>query len=489
VTPSRPPVRAHLGHGVVYLVIIGSAVLALVLLLPIGAGLSPAPDAGDLAAAPSPTAVAASAAGLQGSALVSRLFLAVAVIILVARLVGSLFARIHQPRVVGEIVAGIVLGPSLLGLFVPSAAAFLFAPEVTSVLKTMAQFGLVFFMFLVGLRLDLGEVGRSGRTAVFVSHVSIVVPFILGVAGALVIYPRVGHGNFTAFALFLGAAMAITAFPVLARILTDTGLDGTRLGALAITCAAVDDLTAWCILSVVVAIARSAGPADVVRTVGLTTVFLAAMILVVRPIIARLLEGRLRRGHLDPSMLAVLLACLFLSAWTAEEIGIHAVFGAFLMGAILPRTGGLAPAVIGKLDDATTLFLLPLFFAVVGLATRITVLERGALWTVLILVLAIAITGKLVGSSLAGLACGLDRRDALGLGVLMNARGVTEIVILTIGLEIGVITPALFTIMVLMALVTTFMATPLLALILPDEVQWREPVGPVLPDRPVVARH
>ncbi len=404
---------------------------------------------------------------LAGGELLARLLLAVAVIILAARLLGSLFARINQPRVIGEIVAGILLGPSLLGVVFPEVTLFLFPASVTGVLGTFAQFGLIFFMFLIGLELDHAMIRGSGHTAVMISHYSIVVPFTLGLAAALVVYPMVGSGDFTGFALFMGASMAITAFPVLARILTDTGLHRTRIGALAITCAAVDDVTAWCILAVVVAIVNAAAVTDAVVTVVLAMAFVTVMVMVVRPLAARVLAVHERRDRLGPAVMSALIVGLFLSAWATEAIGIHAIFGAFMFGAILPRSRTIVAHISERLEDLTVLFLLPVFFAVVGLSTQIGLVSGAQMWALAGLIIAIAITGKIGGSVIAGLAAGETFRTSSIIGVLMNARGITEIVILTIGRSLGVISPALFTIMVLMALVTTFMTTPLLSWLYP----------------------
>ena len=412
---------------------------------------------------------------LTGSELTGRILLAVAVVILASRAVGSLFSRIRQPRVVGEIVAGILLGPSLLGLILPEVTGYLFPPEVVAILGVVAQFGLIFFMFLIGLELDLTLVARSGRVAVLVSHVSIVFPFVLGLVAALVVYPLLGNGDFAGFALFLGAALAITAFPVLARILTDTGLHRTRLGALAITCAAIDDVTAWCLLAVVVAVVKSSGALDVVATIGLSLVFVIGMILVVRPLLARLARSSGTWSRLHPPVMAALFAGLFLAAWATEEIGIHAIFGAFLLGAVMPRSQGLVAKVAERMEDVTVLFLLPVFFVVVGLSTRIGLLDQAVLWEVALLILVVAVVGKWAGSMLAARACGQGWRDATALGALMNTRGLTEIVILTIGASLGVVSPALFTIMVVMALVTTLMATPLLSVIYPRRLVDRDP--------------
>jgi Kef-type K+ transport system membrane component KefB/nucleotide-binding universal stress UspA family protein len=408
--------------------------------------------------------------GLEAAEILARVLLAVAVIIVAARALGTFFRLINQPRVIGEIVAGILLGPSLLGLVFPEVTSFLFPSEVIHVLQILAQFGLIFFMFLIGAELDHKMIRGSGHTALLVSHYSIVIPFTLGLAAALLIFPVVGSGSFTGFALFMGAAMAITAFPVLARILTDTGLHRTRIGALAITCAAVDDVTAWCILAVVVAIVKSTGPVDAIQTVLLALGFVGLMIFVVRPLIARVASVKPDRGRIGATVMSGLLVALFLSAWATEAIGIHAIFGAFMFGAVLPRSHSIASQITERLEDVTVLFLLPVFFAVVGLSTQIGLVSGSELWLLTGLIVAIAIVGKIGGSVIAGLAAGETFRSSTVLGVLMNARGITEIVILTIGRSPGVISPALFTMMVLMALITTFMTTPLLTLLYPRDM-------------------
>ncbi len=410
----------------------------------------------------------------KGAKLISRMLLAVAVVVAAARLVGALFTRLRQPQVIGEIVAGILLGPSLLGLVAPAAVDYLFPPAVVDVMSVMAQFGLVLFMFLIGLELDHSLLRGSGHTAVFVSHVSILAPLVMGAGLAYWMFPLVGSGRFAGFALFVGAAMAITAFPVLARILTDSGLANSRLGALAITCAAVDDVTAWCVLAVVVAIAKAGGIGEALFTIGLAVVFIALMILVVRPLLQRLEWAHARRGRLGAHLTAAILVGLFASAWATEMIGIHAIFGAFLAGAVLPRSGPLAKALTERLEDLTLLFLLPIFFAVVGLSTSIGLLDQPIHWAIAGAVFATAVLGKWAAGSVAARVAGEPWQISNALGILMNTRGLAEIVILTVGRELGLITPALFAAMVLMALGTTFMTTPLLRLFYkPEEVPIR----------------
>lgn len=388
-----------------------------------------------------------------------RILLAMAVVIAASRLAGWAVAKVGQPRVHGEILAGILLGPSLLGVVWPDALDYLFPGQVIGGLKVIAQLGLVLFMFLIGLELDLDKLRGHGHRAVVISNASIIAPLALGVALGLWLYPRLGGGvDRAGFALFVGAAMAVTAFPVLARVLQETGLTDTRIGVLAITCAAVDDVTAWCVLAVVVAVVESTGAGDTLTIVALSLAFLAAAVFVVRPLLARL----------DRVPLWAAVSMALLGAWITEGIGIHAIFGAFMAGAVMPRNEWVQKQIAERLSIPTLTFLLPVFFVVVGVATRIDLLDSWYLWGVTGLVTLTAIAGKWGGSMLAARAVGETWSDATAIGILMNTRGLTELVILTVGLELGVIGPSLFTAMVLMALVTTLMATPLLALVSPD---------------------
>jgi Kef-type K+ transport system membrane component KefB len=399
-----------------------------------------------------------------------RVLLAVAVVIVVSRATGWALAKLGQPRVIGEILAGIVLGPSVVGALWPGAVEYVFPAEIIGALKILAQLGLVLFMFLIGLELDLPELRGQGHKAVLISHTSIILPMALGALLGLWLYPRLGDGvDRPGFVLFLGTAMAITAFPVLARILQETGLYRSRIGVLTITCAAVDDVTAWCVLAMVVATVKSSGFGETALTIGLSLLFLLVMVKVVKPLLAR--------SPVLPVWVAVALAlgC----AWITEEIGIHAIFGGFMAGAVMPRRPDVRAEIQEKLETATLTLLLPVFFVVVGLATRVGLLDTAYLWGVTLLVIATAIAGKLGGSLLAARVTGESWRDATTIGVLMNTRGLTELVILSVGLELGVINGTVFTIMVLMALVTTVMATPVLALIRPGHApeDEREPVG------------
>ena len=405
-----------------------------------------------------------------------RLLLAVALVVSAARVVGALFRRIGQPQVMGEIVAGIVLGPSVLGALWPASQQHLFSPQVLPFIDVLAQVGLIFFMFLIGVELDVRLIRGRGQAAALVSHVSIVVPFVSGIAVAYGIFTCLGSptGRFTPFALFLGASMSITAFPVLARILTERGLHRTRLGTVTITCAAVDDVTAWCLLAVVVAIASASGVGSALTTIALAAAFITFMIVVVRPIVGGLERYFDDHERLSGTMLALLLVGLLLSALATDRIGIHAIFGAFLFGAIMPHHSTFISELTNKLEDFAVVFLLPLFFAFSGLRTEIGQLGADpGLWLICAVITLVAIGGKWGGSTVAARVVGLSWRESLGLGILMNCRGLTELVILNIGLDLGVIPPTLFAMLVIMALVTTFMTTPILAAIYPREEQAR----------------
>ena len=404
-----------------------------------------------------------------------RLLLATAVIIVVARLFGLLARQVGQPEVVGEIIAGIMLGPSALGAVWPDATAWLFPDAVMPYLDVLANVGLIFFMFLVGLELDVRLLRGRGHAAVWVSQASIIAPFVSGVALALVLFPILGspQGSFTSFALFLGASMSVTAFPVLARILTERGLYRTKLGAVTLTCAAVDDVTAWCILAVVVTVVRATGASGVLVTIGLSLAFIAAMLLVVRPLLDRLAVYHEERGRLSALALAGIFVGIIVSALITDRIGIHVIFGAFLAGVVMPHRPAFVEEITEKLHDFSVLFLLPIFFAFSGIRTDIGRIGSPGMWLLTGLVLLVAAIGKWGGSTLAARLVRLEWREASALGVLMNCRGLTELIILNIGLELGVLPPTLFAMLVIMAVATTVMTEPLLALHYPRDLQRR----------------
>jgi Kef-type K+ transport system membrane component KefB/nucleotide-binding universal stress UspA family protein len=385
-------------------------------------------------------------------------------IIGLSRLLGLLFRRLNQPLVVGEIVAGILLGPSLLGLISPATAASLFPAETIPYLNVLSQIGLIFFMFLIGLELNPKSLQGQLQRAVMVSHMSIVTPFILGALLSLLLYPLLSSNSvsFTAFALFLGSAMSITAFPVLARIITENNLQGSRLGTLALTCAAVDDVTAWCLLAVAIAVTRTNSMVEALPTLGWAVGFIALMLTAGRWFLERLAKSYARSGSLSQFTLAGIYMGVVASAVVTEVIGIHFIFGAFLMGVAMPKNAQLTRELAQKTEDFVLTFLLPVFFAYSGLRTEIGLLNQPILWLLCGLVLLVAISGKFIGTFFAARLTGLPRRDAAALGWLMNTRGLTELIVLNIGLSLGVISPLMFTMLVIMALVTTFMTSPLL---------------------------
>ncbi len=396
--------------------------------------------------------------------IVVTILIEVLVVIGLSRLVGWAFRSIDQPLVIGEIVAGIALGPSFLGWLAPDLATRLFPAATIPSLNVLSQIGLIFFMFLIGLELDPKYLRGNIKTAVVISGVSILVPFSLAGVLAVFIYPVLSQASvsFIAFALFLGAAMSITAFPVLARIITENNLQNTRLGTLALTCAAVDDVTAWCLLALAIAVTRTNNITEAIPTIISALLYIGAMLTVGRWLLQILSSYYDRAGKLSQLMLAVIYMSVVLSALITEAIGIHLIFGAFLLGAAMPKKPRLVREIAQKTEDFVLIFLLPIFFAYSGLKTQIGLLNTPELWLLCLAILGVAIVGKYVGTYYAARSCQIDRQEASALGWLMNTRGLTELIVLNIGLELGVISPILFTMLVIMALITTFMTSPLL---------------------------
>lgn len=407
------------------------------------------------------------------------LFVQVGLILALSRLVGMLFARLGQPQVMGEMIAGIILGPSLLGWVAPGLWLQIFPPATHSYLAILSQVGVVFFLFLVGLDLDPGLIRSLGRTAASVSYISILAPFLLGAGLSLYLYPRFFNDSpqmpFRSVALFMGAAVSITAFPVLARILIEHNLHKTKIGAIAIASAAVNDALAWCILAIVVAIAKYQGPIQALWTAGMSGIYVGAMFLLVRPLLGRLEVVYERQGRLSQNLVAVIFLLILVSAFTTQAIGIHALFGAFLMGCIMPKGSQFVRHLSEKLEDYTVVFLLPIFFAYTGLNTQIGLLGSPQLWMATLLIIVVACAGKFGGAMLAARFGGLSWRESSAIGILLNTRGLMELVILSVGRELHVITDAVYAMMVIMALVTTALTTPILRLVYPSKLLSREP--------------
>jgi Kef-type K+ transport system membrane component KefB len=386
------------------------------------------------------------------------LLLQIVVIVSAAKAFGYLIQKVGQPAVVGEMVAGVLLGPMFFGSWFPEVSGLLFPEASLSHIQYLSQLGLVLFMFTIGLDMDLNGLKKSSYQAVFISHASIVLPFALGVFLSFYLFEQFAPAgvSFLSFSLFMGVAMSITAFPVLARIVKERGLSQTFLGKMAITCAAVDDVTAWCILAGVVAVARAGSSLSVGYILLGTLVYVFLMFKVVRPF----LEEKCKNQGSLPLTLVFLL--LLVSALVAELIGIHALFGAFLAGIILPEKSSLRKTLMQKVEDLTVILLLPLFFAYSGLRLSLESEGWGMLWVPCVFIILAAVSGKFLGSSLAAKFSGLDWRTSLSLGTLMNTRGLMELVVLNIGLDLGVISHDIYAMMFFMAIFTTFMTGPVL---------------------------
>jgi Kef-type K+ transport system membrane component KefB len=450
----------------------------------------------------------------------TRLFVQLILIVLAARVCGSLMRKAGQPAVIGEMIAGILLGPSLMGWLWPGFFQMVFPPASLGTLRMLSQIGVCLFMFVIGMELDVAQLKQQARTAVFVSQVSILFPYLLGVLSALWLFPSLAAPGttFLAFALFIGISMSITAFPVLARILEERGLTKTALGSTALACAATDDVTAWTVLAFVVAIVKAGGLAPAVLSIVLVLLFVAVMLFWIKPRVPHwlsylapppgsspspatkereragervvLFDGISRRlqteatsspqpsppfhggeGVLpevsrgrgqDATVMVAVIVFLFACAFVTDMIGIHALFGSFLAGIAMPSRGEFRNSLRVRLEHFSSVFLLPLFFAFTGLRTQIGLLQAPAGWLICLALVAVATLGKLGGSMLAARMTGINWVDSFALGALMNTRGLVELIALNIGYDLGILSPPIFTMLVLMALVTTGMTGPLL---------------------------
>lgn len=395
------------------------------------------------------------------------LLMQIITIVIVARFFGWLFNKIGQPSVIGEIIAGIVLGPSLFGMYFPETSAALFPLESLGNLQLLSQVGLILFMFVIGMELDLKVLKSKAQDAVVISHASIVIPFALGMVLAYFTYTAYAPDgiNFLSFALFMGIAMSITAFPVLARIVQERGIHKTKLGTVVLTAAAADDITAWCILAVVIAIVKAGSFVSALYVIAMAVLYVLVMLKLVRPFLRHIGNLNAHNKTLSKPVVAIFLLVLVLSAYATEVIGIHALFGAFMAGAIMPDNHKFRHIFVEKVEDVAVILFLPLFFVYTGLRTEIGLLNEVGLWKVTGLIILVAVTGKFLGSAVAAKYVGQSWRDSLTIGALMNTRGLMELVALNIGFELGVLTPEVFAMMVIMALVTTFMTGPFLDLI------------------------
>lgn len=399
----------------------------------------------------------------------AHVLLALAVITLTARVVGGLGKQLfRQPPVMGEILAGLMLGPSLLGAVWPDGQAMLFPADAAPYLGIIAKVGVVLFMFLVGLELDPKLLRGNAHATIVISQAGIIAPFVLGSALALAMYPVYSNSgvSFTVFSLFLGVSLSVTAFPILARILTDRRAQRTSLGVTALACAAVGDVTAWTMLAFVTGVA-SAQITGVLWTLLSVAVYVLVMVFAVRPLLLRAVAIEERsEAPLSRSAFAAVFFALLLSAFATESMGIHALFGAFFLGALMPHEGRLAEQVRSRLEDVVIVLFLPVFFAFTGMRTEIGLVSGAADWLVCGAIIFVATLGKFGGSFVAARFSGLPGRESAALGVLMNTRGLMELIVLNLGLDLGVISPTVFTMLVIMALVTTFSCSPALDLLL-----------------------
>lgn len=408
------------------------------------------------------TAVATSIPGL--------LLLQALAVLAMCRVCAVLARRLGQPEVIGEIAGGLLLGPSALGLLWPQSQTLLFPAGGLGGLRALSEIGIVLFLFTVGLETDVETLRKRARTALLVSWASIATPFALGVMCAALLHARYApDGDFWIFASFMGVAMSVTAFPVLARILREAGLEKTPLGATALACATADDAAAWCALAAVAGMARGGGAGRGAAVVGELAVYAVGMLLAARPLVKRWFEARVTAGASAKELTTAAVVVLLASAYATEAIGLHALFGAFAAGAIMPERRELKRMLSRRFDELSSVALLPLFFALTGLRTSVGLLSGPADWGLFALVLACAVGGKFGGCALAARASGLKWRESLSLGALMNSRGLVELVVLNVGYDLGVLPPAVFAMLVLMALATTAATGPLLKVFLPAE--------------------
>jgi Kef-type K+ transport system membrane component KefB len=399
----------------------------------------------------------------------------IAVILIFANLIGYGLSKIRQPIVIGEIVAGILLGPSFLGRISPSASKALFPENSLNILMVLSQIGLILFMFAIGAELELKAVRKRLTGLILISQGSMIVPFALGMAVAYFLYDQFAPPDvpFVGFALFVGISMCITAFPVLARMVKERGISYSNIGITALTCAAINDIVAWCLLAVVVAVVRKGSVVSSFHTILLCLCYVVVMLLIVRPTLRKAFEKSAKTNVVGSGSMVIILVLLFISSWVTESIGIHALFGAFFAGLVLPGTADFRKIIIKNIGNLGTVLLLPLFFVISGLRTRIDSLNDTHTLIIGSIVILIAISGKLGGTALAARLAGYSLKDSLSVGALMNTRGLMELIVLNIGYDLGVFSSSMFTIMVLMALISTMMTFPILDFInrlMPEKV-------------------
>jgi|WetSurMetagenome_2_1015567.scaffolds.fasta_scaffold32213_2 Kef-type K+ transport system membrane component KefB/nucleotide-binding universal stress UspA family protein len=395
------------------------------------------------------------------------LILQLIVIMVVARIMGYLFQLLGQPLVIGEIVAGLILGPSVLGALFPGVSRSLFPEQSVIVLQQLSQLGLIFFMFIIGMELDTQSFKKSANKAFLISAASIIIPFVSGIILAYYLSQEfnISHLQFMYFALFMGTTMCITAFPILARIVQERKLTKTPVGIMAITVAAIGDVVAWCILAVVIAIVKAGGISHALITILLSVLYIMFMFYVIKPLMYRIGRVYASREAMVKPIVALVFLLILISSLVTEAIGIHALFGAFMAGVVMPENLNFKRVFTEKIEDISLVILLPLFFVSTGLRTQIGLINTGHLWMICLLITSVAIMGKFGGTLLASRYVGLTWNHSLTLSVLMNAKGLMELIVLNIGYELGILSPEVFAMLVIMALITTLLTGPGLNLI------------------------
>jgi len=395
------------------------------------------------------------------------LLLQLIVILATCRIVGIVFKKIGQPAVIGEIMAGILLGPSVLGFFFPQVSAALFPEESLIYLKVLSQFGLILFMYIIGMELDLSVVRKRFQDTVLISHASTIVPFFLGLWMALYIYEAYSYKEtqFLTFAFFIGISLSITAFPVLARIIQERGMTRTHLGTLSLASAANGDITAWCLLAAVIAYAQAGTMNSAIYNVLFSLVYVGVMVWVVRPVLRIIGDLHHNREVVSKPLVALMFFILLLSSYITEILGLHALFGAFVAGMVMPENYKFRKILNEKIEDVSLSLFLPLFFVYTGLQTKIGLIQGREMWMLCGLFILVAIVGKFGGTLVAARFSNESWKNSLYMGAFMNTRGLIQLVVLSIGLEMNILTPVVFVMMVIMTLVTTFMTMPLISLI------------------------
>lgn len=388
----------------------------------------------------------------------------VLIILVVARSVAWVFMKIGQPTVMGEIIAGIILGPSVLGLFFPHIFESIFPSESLYNISLLSQFGLILFMFVIGMELDISEIKKHLRKTLIISHAGIVIPFVLGAIAAVFLFDKYGTPGSALFpfALFLGISMSITAFPVLARIVQERGEMSSQVGIISLASAACGDITAWCMIAVIMALSQAGSATSALFTILFAAIYVAAMFLLVRPLFK--LVGKVYDTNevASKGVIAMIFLTLLVSSYLTEILGLHALFGAFMVGVIMPDDMKFRRILTDKVEDVSLSIFLPLFFVASGLQTQIGLLNTPEHWVVTLLLILIAIIGKLGGTYVASRMVGETPRDSLFIGILMNTRGLMELIVLSMGYSLGILSPVIYAILVLMTLVTTVMTTPLM---------------------------